>query len=300
MPPMPPMTPPPIFDRALQRQRLARALCSGFADFLLRWTADELCERLTAVKREFKLIADVGTPLPLMAEAFAARFPEARVARLAPIGASLGPPELLRSIGDEEALPFRAGSLDLIVSALALHMVNDLPGALVQIRRALKPDGLFFGAVLGGASLQELREALALAETEVTGGLSPRVAPFADVRDFGGLLQRAGFALPVADSEMLIVRYADPNALMQDLRAMGAANTLVERLRRVTPRRIFARAAEIYRERFSDPDGRLRATFEIIFLSGWAPHESQRKPLTPGSAQMRLADVLTPKREEPK
>jgi len=296
---MPPMTPPPIFDRALLRQRLARALRSGAVDFLLAWTADELCERLAAVKREFTSIADIGTPLPFLAEALAARFPSARVMRLAPIAAVAGASNLARLVGDEEALPFAAESLDLIVSALALHMVNDLPGALIQLRRALKPDGLFFGALLGAASLQELREALALAEAEVMGGLSPRVAPFADLRDLGALLQRAGFALPVADSETLIVRYADAAALMRDLRGMGAGNALVERLRRTTPRLVFARAAEIYRERFADPDGRLRATFEIIFLSGWAPHENQQKPLAPGSAQMRLADVLTRKSNEP-
>ncbi len=194
---------------------------------------------------------------------------------------------------------FEAESFDLIVSALSLHLVNDLPGALIQLRRALKPDGLFLGAVLGGSSLQELREALAIAETEIAGGVSPRVAPFADIRDMGALLQRAGFALPVTDSEVLTVRYDNLFALMKDLRAMGAANTLFERARKPTSRRLFLRAAEIYAERFADADGRIRATFEIIFLSGWAPHESQQKPLRPGSAQVRLADVLTRKDADP-
>jgi SAM-dependent methyltransferase len=285
-------SPPPIFDRALQRQRFARAVTGGAADFLLAWTAEEIGERLASVKRCFRLIADIGTPLPLLAQALAGRNSEALVVRLAAIPATLGTAPVLNLVGDEEALPFRPESFDLAVSGLALHMINDLPGALVQIRRSLRPDGLFLGAMLGGGSLAELRQALAAAEVEVTGGVSPRVAPFADVRDMGGLLQRAGFALPVADCEPLIVRYADFFALMADLRAMGATNTLMERLRQPTRRRIFLRAAQIYAERFSDSDGRVRTTFEIIFLSGWSPHESQQKPLAPGSAQIRLADVL--------
>jgi hypothetical protein len=183
----------------------------------------------------------------------------------------------------------------LAVSALSLQNLNDLPGALVQLRRVLKPDGLFLGCLLGGQSLYELRTALAVAESEICGGISPRVAPFADVRDMGGLMQRAGFALPVADSEPVTVRYADMFGLMKDLRAMGAANALVARLRQPSPKGLFMRAAKVYADRFADPDGRVRATFEMIFLSGWAPHESQQKPLAPGSAKMRLADALTNK-----
>ncbi len=285
-------SPPPIFDRALQRRRFARATAAGAADFLLVWTVEELCERLLTVNRRFVSIADIGTPLPLLAEALAARNIEALTLRLAPVFATRAAAPVLSLVGDEEALPFKPESFDLAVSALALQTINDLPGALIQIRRSLRPDGLFLGAMLGGASLQELRQALAIAEAEIMGGASPRVAPFADVRDMGGLLQRAGFALPVADSEPLTVRYRDFFALMTDLRAMGATNALVERLQKPTRRQIFLRAAEIYADRFSDPDGRLRATFEMIFLSGWAPHESQQKPLAPGSAQMRLADVL--------
>jgi hypothetical protein len=181
---------------------------------------------------------------------------------------------------------------DLIVSGLALQHANDLPGALIQIRRALAADGLFLGCLLGGTTLTELRQALTEAESEVTGGVSPRVFPFADVRDMGGLLQRAGFAVPVADSETVTVRYPDMFGLMADLRAMGGTNVLLARSRRFTPRAVFLRAAEIYRQRFADPDGKLRATFEMIWLSGWAPHESQQKPLKPGSAQARLADAL--------
>jgi SAM-dependent methyltransferase len=285
-------SPPPIFDRALQRRRLDRAIAKGAAGFLLDWTIAEFRERLATVKRQFTQIVDIGTPLPALSLALAEDNPQAPIARLAPSIESAGPPALLRVVGDEELLPLAPESADLAVSAFALQQVNDLPGALIQIRRCLRPDGLFLGALLGGSTLTELRDALAAAEAEVTGGVSPRVAPFADVRDMGGLLQRAGFALPVTDSEPLTVRYADVFALFADLRAMGATNTLAERSRRPTQRQVFLRAAQIYAERFADPDGRIRASFEVIFLSGWAPHESQQKPLAPGSAKVRLAQVL--------
>ena len=195
-------------------------------------------------------------------------------------------------MADEEALPFRDASLDLVVSALALQFVNDLPGTLIQIRRALKPDGLFLAAMIGGDSLTELRAAFAEAEAEVEGGVSPRVAPFADLRDLGALLQRAGFALPVTDVDRVTVRYASPLALMHDLRRMGAGNALTERRRTPLRRATLRRMLEIYAERFADADGRIRATFEIVWLSGWAPHESQQQPLAPGSAKTRLADAL--------
>jgi SAM-dependent methyltransferase len=193
---------------------------------------------------------------------------------------------------DEEALPFADGSLDLVVSALALQFVNDLPGALAQIRRTLRPDGLLLAALIGGASLTELRQAFAQAESEIEGGASPRVAPFADVRELGALLQRAGFALPVVDSDRLTVRYDTVFDLMRDLRRMGATNVLHERRRTPLRRATLARTADLYAQRFADPDGRLRASFEIVWLSGWAPHESQQKPLKPGSAKQRLADAL--------
>ncbi len=286
--------PTPLFDRRATRQRLARAAASGAADFLLAHAVRDLVERLGLIKREFPRILDLGTPTPLLAERLAALSPRPIVVRLAPVPATLGSALLLSFVGDEEALPLRAGHHDLAVSALALHQVNDLPGTLVQLRRALKPDGLFLGCLLGGRTLEELRGALAVAESELTGGISPRVAPFADVRDLGALMQRAGFALPVVDSEPVVVRYRDLFALMADLRAMGATNTLAARLRKPTPRCLFLRAAEVYAERFSDPDGRVRATFELVFVSGWVPHESQQKPLAPGSAQVRLADVLGP------
>ena len=288
------MAPSPIqiFDRALIRRRLSRAAAAGSADFLASYAIADLGERLGVIRREFNAIADIGTPVPELARQLSARFEAAQIVRLSPIAEAPAAARALALVGDEEALPLAAERFDLAVSALTLQHVNDLPGALVQIRRALKPDGLFLGCLLGGQSLHELRTALTAAETELFGGVSPRVAPFADVRDMGGLLQRAGFALPVADSEPLTVRYANMFGLMADLRAMGATNPLDARLRRPSTRGFFLRAAQIYSERFADPDGRLRATFELIFLSGWAPHESQQKPLRPGSAKMRLADAL--------
>lgn len=193
---------------------------------------------------------------------------------------------------DAEALPFRDASLDLVVSGLALHLVNDLPGALVQIRRALRPDGLLLAALLGGDTLIELRHAFLAAEEEVEGGASPRVAPFADVADLGGLLQRAKFALPVVDADRITVTYPDALALMRELKAMGAANALTARRRTPLRRRTLQRVLEIYQERFGLPDGRVPATFEIVTLTAWAPHESQQQPLRPGTARVRLADAL--------
>jgi SAM-dependent methyltransferase len=189
-------------------------------------------------------------------------------------------------------LPFKDASLDLVVSVLALQFVNDLPGTLAQVRRALKPDGLFLAALAGGETLTELRQSFAAAEAEVEGGVSPHVAPFVELRDAGGLLQRAGFALPVTDLDRLTVRYDSVFALMADLRRMGATNVLTQRRRMPLRRTTLLRMAEIYAEQFADPDGRVRATFEIIWLSGWAPHTSQQQPLRPGSAATRLADAL--------
>lgn len=274
-----------VFDRALGRSRLRRALAGGYPDFLLQRAAGDLEERLGAVLREFAMAADLGTPLPVVAPVLAGK--AGRLLRMAE--AEGGGADL---VGDLERLPFAAGSLDLAVSLLALHGVNDLPGALIQIKRALKPDGLFMACLLGGRSLQELRQALLEAESETAGGVSPRVAPFADLRDLGGLLQRAGFALPVIDSETVTVRYRDAFGLLRDLRAMGWANSLMARRRAPLRRETLLRAAALYAERFADPDGRLPATFEFVWLSGWSPHESQQKPLKPGSAKARLADAL--------
>ncbi|MGY2052762.1 methyltransferase domain-containing protein [Methylobacterium sp. JK268] len=282
--------PPPLFDAALIRKRLARAGAAGFADFLVARACADLGERLGTVLRSFEAALDCGTPTPQAASWLRASGRAARVVRLAPVPEAAAPGHGL-AVGDPEALPFGEGAFDLALSLLALQHANDLPGALIQIRRALRPDGLFVGCLLGGRSLTELRQVLAEAESEVEGGVSPRVAPFAEVRDLGALLQRAGFALPVTDVETVPVRYATPFGLMRDLRAMGLTNALRERrgtLRRAT----LMRAAALYAERFADADGRVRATFELIWLSGWVPHESQQKPLRPGSATMRLADAL--------
>jgi SAM-dependent methyltransferase len=280
---------PTIFDRPLLRSRRARAAARDPATFLLERTADDLAARLSTVLRRFELAVDLGTPGDAIRRRLADRV-GAIVAVDAIAEAVAG--ERLPVVADEEALPFRDGSLDLVVSGLALQFVNDLPGTLIQIRRALKPDGLLLAALIGGESLSELRAAFAAAESEVEGGASPRVAPFADLRELGGLLQRAGFALPVTDLDRVTVRYASPLDLMHDLRRMGAGNALIERRRSPLRRATLRRMLEIYAERFADADGRVRATFDIVFLSGWAPHDSQQQPLAPGSAKARLADAL--------
>jgi SAM-dependent methyltransferase len=282
--------PPIVFDRDLLARRRARALRNP-SDFLLRHVADDLLERLATVQRRFSVAADIGTPIPYLAEALVRSGRADHVLRLAPVPEPAGSGVGL-AVGDEEMLPFAPESLDLAVSALSLQFINDLPGVLAQIRRALRPDGLFLAAMLGGDTLRELAESFALAESEISGGASPRVAPFVEVRTAGALLQRAGFALPVVDQDRVTVRYAEPLALMRDLRAMGAANTLAERSRRPLRRDVLIRTASVYAERFADPDGRIRATFDVISVSGWSPHERQQKPLRPGSATARLADVL--------
>jgi SAM-dependent methyltransferase len=276
---------PLVFDRDLIRRRLTRAVAAGYPDFLLARATEDLEERLGAVLRRFGLAADLGTPLPSAAAVLRGKAEALwRMAETPGTAADL--------VGDLERLPLAPGSVDLAASLLALHGVNDLPGALIQIRRALRPDGLFIGCLLGGRTLQELREALLAAEAETTGGVSPRVAPFADLRDMGSLLQRAGFALPVVDSELVTVRYRDLFGLLRDLRALGWTNALTDRRKAGLRRDTLLRAAALYAERFTDADGRLRASFEIVWLSGWAPHESQQKPLRPGSAKTRLADAL--------
>ena len=282
---------PTIFDRSLLRRRQRRARALGPETFLIDRVAGELGERLSAVLRQFDRAVDLGTPTDAVRRALMESGKVGTIVAATPAAAGFDP-SFLRVAADEEALPFANGSLDLVVSALALQFVNDLPGTLIQVRRALKPDGLLLAALIGGDSLTELREAFAAAESEVEGGISPRVAPFADVRELGTLLQRAGFALPVVDSDRLTVRYNSVFALMRDLRRMGATNVLTERRRTPLKRATLQRMAQIYAERFADADGRLRATFEIVWLSGWAPHESQQKPLKPGSATQRLADAL--------
>ncbi|WP_342165727.1 methyltransferase domain-containing protein [Methylobacterium sp. SD21] len=281
-------TPHPLFDTALIRRRLARAQAGGYAGFLLERAAEDLEDRLGTVMRDFRRVLDLGSPAAVADAVLARRYPEAERYRLAPLPEA-GPG---RAVADTEALPIGPASIDLVVSLLALHAVNDLPGVLVQVRRALRPDGLFVGCLLGGATLTELRQSLTQAESEIEGGVSPHVAPFVAIREAGGLLQRAGIALPVADSDMLTVRYADAFALMRDLRAMGMTNALTDRRKRPMRRATLLRAAQIYAERFADADGRIRASFELVWLLGWAPHESQQKPLKPGSASARLADAL--------
>ena len=277
-----PAAAPRLFDRALLRDRLSRAQKLSPAAFLLDRVTEDMAERLDAVLREFKNVAEIGSPgqgrIDLLSDTLARRF--VRYARV-------GLPTQ-----ESEPLALEAQSLDLAISVLAFQFVNDLPGVLAQIRRALRPDGLLMAAMIGGDTLTELRQSFAAAEAELEGGISPRVAPFVDLRDVGALLQRAGLALPVTDVDRIVVRYDNAFGLMHDLRRMAATNILVERRRTPTRRATMLRMAEIYRERFADSDGRIRATFDIVWLSGWAPHESQQKPLKPGSAKTSLEQAV--------
>jgi SAM-dependent methyltransferase len=281
---------PVIFDRALIRRRQQRAAALGPTTFLLDRVAGDLAERVGAVLRRFELALDLGTPGEAVRAALVGLGSVGSIVRADAVSDSRGADRFIAA--DEEALPFADTTFDLVVSALTLQFVNDLPGVLVQIRRALKPDGLFLAALLGGETLTELRQSFAAAESELEGGVSPRVAPFADLRDLGALLQRTGFALPVTDVDHLTVRYDSALALMGDLRRMGATNALIARRRTPLRRATLVRMAEIYARRFADADGRIRATFEILWLSGWAPHPGQQQPLKPGSAKARLADAL--------
>jgi len=286
--------PPRLFDRELHRRRLGRA-ARRYAGFLKHRAADDLVQRLEAVKRDFAIAIDLGARDGAFAAALAKSDAAAKVGFLVETDLSeamLAGRAGSRVVADEERLPFAPESLDLVVSSLALHWTNDFVGALIQIREALKPDGLFLGAMLGGATLMELRAALTTAELELCDGAGPRVSPFADAFDAAALLQRAGFALPVTDVDRVTVRYPHLVALMADLRAMGETSVLVEGPRRPLTRRLIARAAELYAQRFAEPDGRIPATFEILTLTGWAPAASQPQPLRPGSARLRLADAL--------
>jgi SAM-dependent methyltransferase len=273
-----PTATPILFDRALLRARQARALRGGPATFLLDRVAEDMEERLNAVLREFADAADIWTPGEIFRKPSRDRLKSVAHISLDETG--------------REVLPLAPESLDLAVSALAFQFANDLPGVLSQIRRALRPDGLLLAAMIGGDTLTELRQCFAAAEAECQGGVSPRVAPFADLREVGALLQRAGFALPVTDVDRVVVRYDGALALMLDLRRMAATNVLVERRRTPTPRATMLRMAQVYGERFADSDGRIRATFDVIWLSGWAPHPSQQKPLQPGSAKASLAEAV--------
>jgi SAM-dependent methyltransferase len=289
-------TSPLLFDRALHRARLERAAPAfATADFLKQRAARDTVMRLETILRRFPVAVDLGARHGAFAQALAASDAAEKIDVL--FETDLSPRMLagrggLRAVADEERLPFGDDSLDLAVSTLALHWTNDLVGALIQIRRALRPDGLFLGTLFGGATLTELRQALLTAEAELSGGAGLRVSPFADAIDAAGLLQRAGFALPVADVDRVKVRYAHPIELLRDLRRMGETSVLLDRPRAPLTRRVLGRAMEIYVERFADPDGRVPATFEIVAVTGWSPHESQQKPLRPGSAKARLADAL--------
>jgi SAM-dependent methyltransferase len=266
---------PHIFDRKARILRAARAAGTPGESFLVLEAAAGVAERAGAANRNFQNALDVsGTD-----SAFVLTKPLARNWTRA-------------ALSEAEILDVPPQSFDLAVSVLALHAVNDLPGALIQIRRALKPDGLFVAALFSGDTLKELRESLAAGEEEISGGASPRVAPFADVRDLGGLLQRAGFNLPVADTERTIVRYRQFETLISDLRAAGETNVLVSRARKPLRRDVLAASLAQYKANYAEDDGRLRATFDIAYLTGWTPHESQQKPLAPGSAKTRLADAL--------
>ncbi|GGF01048.1 SAM-dependent methyltransferase [Aliidongia dinghuensis] len=281
-----------VFDQtAVRRHRERAALYPAESRFLGQAVRERLADRLHDVKHRFARVLDLGVGDGGTAELLAAAGRSAEIVSFDPAWrfARRHAPAV---VGETEALPFRAASFDLVVSALGLHWTNDLPGALLQLRHILKPDGLLLAALYGGRTLSELQEVLMQAELDVSGGAAPRVSPFADVPDCGALLQRAGFALPVVDSETLTVTYPHLFALMQDLRAMGETNAQAQRRRGGSPRALFLRAAELYRQRFGDAEGRIPATFQLITLTGWAPAASQPQPLKRGSAAQRLADAL--------
>lgn len=295
------MSPPPrIFDsRQLLRQRERASQHALAHDFLLQRVVDDFVERLDVVNRQFATILDLGSHHGVIGRSMAGRPGAETVVSADTSQRVLDQCAAPRVVVDLEALPFHDATFDLVVSGLSLQLINDLPGALVQVRRCLKPDGLFLGAMLGGSTLQELRAAFVAAEAAIEGGVSPRVAPFADLRDLGSLLQRSGFALPVVDADIVTVAYPTPLHLMREIRGMGASNMLVERRRKPLRRATLMRAIEIYGERYARADGRVTATFEILTMTGWCPHESQPKPLQPGSAKTRLADALGVREHKP-
>jgi NADH dehydrogenase [ubiquinone] 1 alpha subcomplex assembly factor 5 len=284
-----------MFDRRAWRRHRERAARAGSVDFLHDEVAERLGDRLDLVNREFPRTLDLGARHGLMARALAGRAGAEWVVAAEPAPASLSRAPAPRVAADPELLPFADASFDLVVSNLVLHWAGDLPGALVQLRRALKPDGLLLAAMLGGQTLVELRTAMFEAELAAEGGVSPRVSPAVELSDAAALLQRAGFAMPVADSETITVGYPDLLALLRDLRGMGETNALQARRRNFMRRATLVHAAALYAERFGDGDGRLTATFEILFLSGWAPHASQPQALPRGSARFRLVDALKPR-----
>ncbi len=281
------------FDRGLLQRRRRRA-AGGIErhEFVLLEVADRLADRLEDVNRTFPRALDLGSHHGLLGRVAGGRGGIATLVQADPCPALLARAGGLRVAADEEMLPFAEEAFDLVFSAMSLHLANDLPGALLQARRSLRPDGLFLAALPGGDTLRELREAFLHAELECEGGTSPRVAPMADLRDLGSLLQRAGFALPTVDRDLITLTYETPFDLMRELRGLGQANMLNARRRTPLRRATLARAAEIYAERFGRSDGRIGATVEIVMLTGWAPHEDQPRALQPGSARQSLARAL--------
>ena len=283
----------PIFDQQQVEANRLRALkrAEPKADFLLDIAAQELAERLSAVERKFEKAVELHGFTGLAAR-YAMQTGKIESLIRVETHEAFAPLTGDFVVSGLETVPLEPQSVNLILSPLAAHLTNDTPGLFIQIRRALKPDGLFMAAIPGAGTLQEMRDVFLVAESEIFGGASPRIIPFADVRDVGSLLQRAGFALPVIDMENYVVRYDSLFDLMRDLRTMGMSNPLVARSKKPLNRGFFVRAAELYAERYSEPDGRIRATFSMIYVSGWAPHDSQQKPLKPGSAKARLIDAL--------
>ncbi len=295
--PVPPSAAPPrLFDRErVARNRSRAAATFGKYDFLKARVSSDIADRLADTAHAFERAFDLGAHDGQLARLIQA---SGKVGSVEAGDISSAMVELSQASGlqaqqlDEEHLPFAPASLDLVVSALSLHWVNDLPGTLVQIRQALKPDGLFLGALLGAGTLSELRASLMEAETELTGGVAARISPLPGLRDMASLMQRAGFALPVVDRDPVVVRYASPLGLLDDLKGMGERAAFSAGMARPLPRRVLMRALDIYKDAHSDPDGRVRATFEVVHLSGWSPSDSQPKPLKPGSARVSLADAI--------
>lgn len=292
-----------LFDLALGRRRKARAAKDYRQHrFLAERCALDVVQRLSAVNKAFPMVVNLTSHQSMLADV--AGSPKSSLpgcehyVECDPVSTMLGPNAGDRLLVDDEAVPFAASRVDLFISLLSLHHVNDLPGVLVQLRRALRPDGLLLAAMFGGETLIELRETLTQAEIDVSGGLSPRVSPFVDVRDAGGLLQRAGYALPVVDSDTITVTYKSVRALMQDLRGMGQTNILNDRSKSPLARRVLDRCEMLYRQNHGTAEGKLNATFEILYLTGWCPHDSQQKPMAPGTAKARLADALRTKEEK--
>lgn len=281
------------FDRDLlaQRRKLSLIRKVKGADFLLKIATEELQDRLAAVNKKFDKALDLTGHTDHVSRMLKKSGKVNEIVRADPQvpDVSAGTPSL---VYNEECLPFAPASFDLIISALTMHWSNDLPGSLVQIRRSLKPDGLFLGILPGTDTLMELRQAFLLAESELSGGSSPRIDPFPDTLALGRLLQRAGFTLTVVDKDNFIVRYSDSFQLMNELKSMGVTSVLKDRSRKPATKTLLNKVAEIYQQRFSDKDGRIRATIQQISLSGWAPHSSQQQPLAPGSAEISLAKIL--------